>query len=518
MTDYNLIFGAVLVFNVVVTFRASSYYKKYFPSSTDNNKNTTNDDTSSEAKSEELAPLSGKNDGKDSFHDNDQDKGDADVERGGDPPATSASKNAASDNAANIRHAQLLRKYLSVYLLAALSDWLQGPYVYALYDAYGYSQHDIAVLFVAGFGSSMVFGSFIGGMADQCGRRKFIILFAVIYAMSCMTKHYKNFSILMIGRLLGGVATSLLFSVFEAWLIGAHASAGLMSHIGKAFSTAQYGNSIIAILAGQIANKAANHAEFKPSSEGSGFYIGGYLGPFDVSLVALILCGLLASAIWEENYGETPAGNDDDEKAKSSASGALKKAYYATMSNPDILSCGIISSLFEGSMYIFVFMWTPALTALAKEELGDKFEGLPFGVIFSTFMVCCMAGSSIFSIAMEKLKPEQLAVTVFGVAAFAFAMIVFSVNATSTFLAMNLFEMCVGMYFPSMGTMKGMIVPEDKRAAIYNLFRIPLNFIVLFSLLTDLTPRVSFILCGTMMVVATLLQIRLRTRRIGGGN
>jgi len=318
----------------------------------------------------------------------------------------------------------------------------------------------------------------------------------------------------MIGRLLGGVATSLLFSVFEAWLIGAHASAGLMSHIGKAFSTAQYGNSIIAILAGQIANKAANHAEFKPSSEGSGFYIGGYLGPFDASLVALILCGLLASAIWEENYGETPAGNDDDEKAKSSASGALKKAYYATMSNPDILSCGIISSLFEGSMYIFVFMWTPALTALAKEELGDKFEGLPFGVIFSTFMVCCMAGSSIFSIAMEKLKPEQLAVTVFGVAAFAFAMIVFSVNATSTFLAMNLFEMCVGMYFPSMGTMKGMIVPEDKRAAIYNLFRIPLNFIVLFSLLTDLTPRVSFILCGTMMVVATLLQIRLSSKVI----
>lgn len=39
---------------------------------------------------------------------------------------------------------------------------------------------------------------------------------------------FKNFQILMIGRLLGGVATSLLFSVFEAWLIGAHANAGVM--------------------------------------------------------------------------------------------------------------------------------------------------------------------------------------------------------------------------------------------------------------------------------------------------
>ena len=88
---------------------------------------------------------------------------------------------------------------------------------YALYDQYGYSQHLIAVLFVAGFGSSMVFGSFIGGMADACGRRKFVILFAVIYALSCMTKHYKNFHILMLGRLLGGIATSLLFSVFDSW-------------------------------------------------------------------------------------------------------------------------------------------------------------------------------------------------------------------------------------------------------------------------------------------------------------
>jgi len=82
----------------------------------------------------------------------------------------------------------VLKKYLVVYLLATLSDWLQGPYVYALYAEYGYSQHDIAVLFVAGFGSSMIFGSFVGGMADWGGRRTFVILFSIIYAMSCMTK------------------------------------------------------------------------------------------------------------------------------------------------------------------------------------------------------------------------------------------------------------------------------------------------------------------------------------------
>lgn len=237
------------------------------------------------------------------------------------------------------------------------------------------------------------------------------------------------------------------------------------------------------------------------------------MGPFDVSLLALIVCGLLAVVLWEENYGKSDE-NDDDSSKKSSASGALKTAFQATIRSPDILSCGIISSLFEGSMYIFVFMWTPALTVLAKAEMGDSFDGLPFGVIFSTFMVSCMAGSSIFSIAMEKMKPEQLAVPVFGVATCAFGIIVLSTHATTTFLAMNLFEMCVGLYFPSMGTMKGMIVPEDKRAAIYNLFRIPLNFIVLFSLLTDLSPKTSFMLCGSMMTVAFGLQTKLRASRM----
>jgi hypothetical protein len=92
------------------------------------------------------------------------------------------------------KHAALLKKYLFVYLLATLSDWLQGPYVYALYAAYGFKQSEIAQLFVAGFGSSMIFGSFIGGMADWGGRRAFVMLFAVVYAASCMTK--RTYSVL----------------------------------------------------------------------------------------------------------------------------------------------------------------------------------------------------------------------------------------------------------------------------------------------------------------------------------
>ena len=46
-------------------------------------------------------------------------------------------------------------------------DWLQGPHVYALYESYGMTTDDIDVLFVAGFGSSMIVGTIVGSVADR---------------------------------------------------------------------------------------------------------------------------------------------------------------------------------------------------------------------------------------------------------------------------------------------------------------------------------------------------------------
>lgn len=52
-------------------------------------------------------------------------------------------------------------------VVPAVGDWLQGPYVYALYEKYGYSPAQIGQLFIAGFGSSLVVGTFIGALADR---------------------------------------------------------------------------------------------------------------------------------------------------------------------------------------------------------------------------------------------------------------------------------------------------------------------------------------------------------------
>jgi MFS family permease len=109
------------------------------------------------------------------------------------------------------------------------SDWLQGPYIYKLYKSYGYSLDDIALLFICGFLSSAVFGTFVGSLADRFGRKLGCLLFCVLYGLSCVTKFFSNFQILLLGRLLGGISTSLLFTVFEAWMVSQHNSRGFES-------------------------------------------------------------------------------------------------------------------------------------------------------------------------------------------------------------------------------------------------------------------------------------------------
>ena len=77
--------------------------------------------------------------------------------------------------------------YLPVYALAISADWLQGPYVYALYSALGFGRTEINVLFVMGFGTSMLLGPFIGQIADQFGRKQMIL---VMYCGGCARTHF----------------------------------------------------------------------------------------------------------------------------------------------------------------------------------------------------------------------------------------------------------------------------------------------------------------------------------------
>lgn len=85
---------------------------------------------------------------------------------------------------------------------------------------------------------------------------------------------------------------------------------------------------------------------------------------------------------------------------------SLQTGVKAAAGDIKILSIGLIQSLFEGAMYSWVFIWTPAL----QRGLADGDQGkLPFGWIFASFMVCVMIGSVLFGYLSKKFTVEGLA-------------------------------------------------------------------------------------------------------------
>merc|ERR1719161_407579 len=64
------------------------------------------------------------------------------------------------------------------------------------------------------------------------------------------------------------------------------------------------------------------------------------------------------------------------------------------------------------------------------------------------------------------------------------------------------FELCVGIYFPCICTLKSESVPESHRATIYNIFRAPMNGIVVSVLLANPDLMSTFKLVANMLLGA----------------
>lgn len=397
-------------------------------------------------------------------------------------------------------HAQFVWLYLTVYLICTAADWLQGPYVYALYESYGYTKDENAILFVVGFGSSAVFGVFAGLIADRLGRRTACVLYCILYILSCATKHFNVYWILMLGRLFGGAATSLLFSSFDSWLVSEHETRNYNSTLlSTAFSSAVFYNSIVAIACGFIGEFGTSRIHQTQIFSPMNMYVGGYLVPFDLSL---LLCGIAAFLMWKlwpENYGAVDESRTD----------GVIESLRIVIQNPSVASIGFVTAFYEASMYIFIFNWTPVVTPVDGEKP-------PYGLIFAMFMVCTMAGSQLCDYMRMSMSAHKVATITLLTASLSHATLVLDGGLYLNLAAFLVFETSVGMYFPSVGTVKAEVVPDSHRATIYNIFRIPLNIVVVaalcfhFSILTSFAITTACLICGFLCMAS--LSCRLEKR------
>ncbi|EDQ91247.1 uncharacterized protein MONBRDRAFT_15140, partial [Monosiga brevicollis MX1] len=366
--------------------------------------------------------------------------------------------------------------YLLIYSMLVAADWVQGPYMYRLYQAYGFTLAQNGQLFIAGFASSMVFGTVAGTLADRFGRKRGTILYTLVYGLSCLTKHARDFPTLMVGRILGGLATSLLFTVPESWVVAEHGRRRLSdSTLTALFADMSVINGLTAIGAGWLAEGAVAAAQHP-------------VGAFDLSLVLLILGGLAVSLCWSENFGDQTVG----------VVGHLWEGMATVTSSPQLSALAAVQSIFEAAMYVFVFLYTPALQRVAGRD------DLPFGTLFACLMVAVAMGGGLAKLLLSygKWTASRLLVVVMLGAAVACAGLALA-SSTHQFLgAMLAFEVLVGMYWPCISTVRSRLIPEALRATILNLFRVPLNVFVCTALLgIDQWPEsVTLGLCGAALM------------------
>lgn len=111
----------------------------------------------------------------------------------------------------------------------------------------------VSALFTTGFLSGAVSGYFIGSLADRSGRKAACLFFCAAYGLSCLLTMVPSLPLLAASRVLGGVSTSLLFSVFESWMVTDFHRRGLQARGGdlsRTFGLMSTLNSIVAIASG----------------------------------------------------------------------------------------------------------------------------------------------------------------------------------------------------------------------------------------------------------------------------
>jgi len=287
---------------------------------------------------------------------------------------------------------RLQTKYLLAFYLMMMGDWLQGPSTYPMYRGHGLDLVSIGRLFVVGYLSAAAMGPFVGTFCDRFGRKRASMMLCVTYSLCCLAIMSNNVFILALGRVMGGMSSSLIHSAPEAWLTNEHFSSGFSSStLSTTFALATFGNGLVAIVTGLISD-TVTHAQLEPGQAPR------LEAPFYCAIFFFMASLAIIATTWSENYGNSASGDSTDAAAVASDTDfslKLRQAVKTIWNNQAILATGMIQTLFETSMYVFVFLWGPVLESVTP---GGK---VPFGLVFSNLMLSLMIGSIAFRYMLE---------------------------------------------------------------------------------------------------------------------
>lgn len=418
--------------------------------------------------------------------------------------------NKSKDDKTNPVFKKFQRIYLVGYLPAVYADWLQIPYLYRIYDSYGFLESQIAVLYIFGLASSLVAGCCANTLTQRHGRKPLCLLFLFLYSVSAGLKTSSSYSTLLISEVLRGSATSILFSVMEAWYVHEH----IQSHdfpkewISLSFEKASLWNGLLAVAAGLFS--------FIPGS----YFPQGATWPYGISIPCFMFSGFMIATKWSDNKA---SGQVDFIKS-------LRAGMHSICAQPRILLLGVVQAVFESVVVVFAFLWTPMLSQLKNSTSPNP----PLGLIFANFMLCSFGGGIVFRRLTKScrlpFKPQHALIMSVGIVLAAFVLLLVAQQVNSQLLCLMAFlalEFAAGLYFPAMSKLRKEELPQAHVVSIGNLMRAPLYLLACTALVwlhQDTSRRgnavillISVGLLSSALLSAILLAILVKRTDNGDG-
>jgi len=415
----------------------------------------------------------------------------------------------------------------------------------------------VSSLYCLGFATGGLFSPITGPVVDKLGRKKAALLYCFLEIIINRLEQYPIFTCLIFSRMIGGVTTNLLSTVFEAWLDTEYRRRGFDENEYEIIMRdSSIVSNVAAIAAGCLGHVLAER--FGP------------VGPFKGAVSFTCIAFVVIVFVWTENYGDdVGSGNNnksskeqqnqkqekhhnENEKAKKGLREFLDDAITVFKSDKRILCVGVIQGLTRASVDILDFLWSPALHHFAKNApsntIGLDSDGEPaYGLIFGAFMASGALGSLCapcvrklftsymfhFSFAKTKLsgvqktteevktKNRPMAVELLAACCYfvcAGSILVpcllsshDEVSFSICLKAFLLYEFSIGLCLPCEGVIRSLYFPSEGRASIMTLPRVIVNVLVTLGVAMTkfITMKASYSSVFVLLSLSGFLQLSL---------
>ncbi|KAK5634522.1 hypothetical protein RRF57_010235 [Xylaria bambusicola] len=394
------------------------------------------------------------------------------------------------------------RTFLRVYLLVIGSEWLQNPFMYSLFRTEKtLDEATVAALYSSTYVAAAVSALFVGYLTDRFGRRRACLVFCGIHSLAAVSVCFDQLPILILGRVLGGVALTLLWTAFESWLVAEYNERGF----------ARSSLSLSSLFGSMTTSKCI-----------TAIFAGGELSALDLCAAILMV------QTWSENWGFSPTvgttmTNDDNTVIETQEQLLLSQA-AGSIWDLRVWAMSFVTCCFDGTIFLFMFFWPETLQDAHDRGHPNEDGTIPHGVIFASFMAIMVLGALSYNlVAVDQsgshegsrkytLTPTQLLMGALVISAVCFMAAAFVREEVGLLTSFLLLEVCNGIYVPSVAYHRGTIVTDEARARVYSLMNIPLFVFVIIALQTtngndDTGGRWQsvFLVCAVLLLLAALV-------------